>query len=247
MSKPPPLAEWQAACLETLYAEDFDPDALFLTSLSSDAKRFTIYRNNLWLGLSNTLEAIYPVTLQMLGDTAFKAFAHSYIVQNRMTSGNRDTYGAGLDALLSVHPETQALAFLADVARLEWGVHSAHHAPSPQTLGFEDLVTQVSIGLNPAVQLIPQSCNGWDIYQAHLAEKLDDLKIVTAAHTRLVYRTLDMEILALRLSEAETAFLQNIDCNQSLALAVSHIEPGHEAALQSLLAQGVQHGWFVAA
>lgn len=90
-----------------------------------------IYRNNFIISLSEVLEAVYPAVKAVVGDTCFAQLARQHILSHPLQHGDVSHYGAGLADTIAGYPElTEAVPYLADLARLEWLVDRAGHAPA---------------------------------------------------------------------------------------------------------------------
>jgi hypothetical protein len=91
-----------------------------------DARRFSVYRNNVAVGLIGALEARYPVSRRLAGDNLFRAMARAFVQAAKPPSPVMIAYGeefrdflAGCDGLDPCLP---------DVARLENAWVEAYHA-----------------------------------------------------------------------------------------------------------------------
>ncbi len=91
------------------------------------ARRLRIYRNNRYANLTEALRRRYPVVSRLVGAPCFEAVARAYLAAYPSRSGDLQSYGGELDALLRELPAVQALAYLPDVARLEWAWHEVYH------------------------------------------------------------------------------------------------------------------------
>lgn len=113
-----------------------------------------VYQNNTRLTLLSAVETTYPVIAQVLGQPFFTALARSYVITTPSTSGNLHGYAQQfapwlsrwLDALEDRNEATE-LAYLPDLARLEWLVHQAHFAGDAPQFDFDALNA-----VNPAQQ-----------------------------------------------------------------------------------------------
>jgi CheY-like chemotaxis protein len=90
-------------------------------------RRCRIYRNNLQASLGAALEAVYPG--RRAARRRARAFAMSraaHVAAHPSRSGNLHEFGARLPAFLRSQPRSR-LAYLADVAALEWAGHEVYH------------------------------------------------------------------------------------------------------------------------
>ncbi|HEY1991338.1 MAG TPA: DNA-binding domain-containing protein [Gammaproteobacteria bacterium] len=86
----------------------------------SGVRRLQVYRNNHAAALREALRAVYPVTQRLVGEEFFAAAADGYASVTPSHSGNIQDYGAAFPAFLSTYPPAASLAYLGDVASLEW-------------------------------------------------------------------------------------------------------------------------------
>ncbi|MBK1705518.1 DNA-binding domain-containing protein [Halochromatium glycolicum] len=115
------LAPWLAASAPG--PQQASPSAL---------ERVAIYRDSSRRARERTLEAIYPVCRQILGPRCFARLAADYIDAFASRQGNLNRYGAAfayhLAAVQSHQPALATLAYLPDLARLEWHWHAIYYA-----------------------------------------------------------------------------------------------------------------------
>lgn len=105
----------------------------------SDTQRFQIYHNNIFIGLREALSGIYPVINKLVGDEFFHHLAREYIIQHPASNGNVHAFGGAFPEFLAGFPGTENLAYLPDVARLEWAHHRVFHAPESAVLNVQEL------------------------------------------------------------------------------------------------------------
>jgi len=91
--------------------------------------RLGIYRHHVITTLTAALQATYPVVCRLV-DERFFAYAADRFIRDTPPSGPcLFEYGAGFADFLAGFPPCHALSYLADVARLEWALQRALHAP----------------------------------------------------------------------------------------------------------------------
>lgn len=142
--EPLSLREQQRAFVARVF--DGQPVAAKLSRLKqadvarfSAAQRFQLYHNNIFIGLREALSATYPVIHRLVGDECFQHVARRYIHRHPPRSGNVHEFGAAFGEFLQALPGLQDWAYLADVARLEWGYHRVFHAPEDGVLNLQQL------------------------------------------------------------------------------------------------------------
>ncbi len=87
-----------------------------------------VYRNNYIGNLHDALAGAYPVVEKLVGDAFFRRLTHAYIEQHGSRSGNLHHYGEQLSAFVASFEPARQLAYLPDVAALEWACHCAYFA-----------------------------------------------------------------------------------------------------------------------
>ncbi len=100
-------------------------------------RRFDVYRNNVYASLITVLEARFPVTARIVGEAFFRAMARVYVEQEPPRSPVLLAWGAGFPDFIAAFEPAQDLAYLPDVARLEWARQAAYHAADATPLGAE--------------------------------------------------------------------------------------------------------------
>jgi len=140
-------------------------DAAVLASIRADglapAARFAIYRNHVFVTLTDALGATYPV-VRSLVDARFFAYAADRYVHEQPPAGPcLFEYGETLPDFLATFPPCRHLEYLPDVARLEWAINRALHAEDAVALDPRwlasvppDDVGRLTFRLHPSVSLV---------------------------------------------------------------------------------------------
>lgn len=90
-----------------------------------------IYRNNFIISLSEILEVVYPCVKAVVGEECFGQIARQHVLTHPLQQGDVSHYGQGLCDTICNQPElVAAVSYLADLARLEWYLDRAAHAPA---------------------------------------------------------------------------------------------------------------------
>lgn len=142
-----------------------------------DPLRFAVYRNNVHVGLVNALAAKFPVTRRVVGEAFFAGMARTYVGRSKPQSPLLALYGADFPEFAGGFPNTEALPYLSDLARLEalWSEsYNAAEAPAlsiaglaalpPEALGDRRLVP------HPAARLLVSDFPVGSIWGAHQVE-----------------------------------------------------------------------------
>lgn len=125
------------------------------------AARLAIYRHHVSATLAEALETTYPVVVRLV-DRRFFAYAADQFIRRHPPAGPcLFEYGESLADFLATFPASRHLAYLPDVARLEWALNHALHAEDAATFdpGWlaalrPDEVGGVRLRLHPSVSLL---------------------------------------------------------------------------------------------
>jgi len=220
------------------------------------ARRLQVYRNNLFASLTEVLAAVYPVTRRLVGAAYFDHVARGYIAAHPSTSGDVHRYGGRFAEYLDGCPGSDALPYLPDTARLEWGYHGAFHAEQQPPLDLDSLRTapaedcpRLRLMLQPSACLLASNYPVLRIWQVNQDDWAGDPTVDLAeGGVRLLILRQGVEVAFLPLTAGEHAWLhglaQGLTLLDSQQLAAAR-EPDFDlrAALQRHLAQGSFSGW----
>lgn len=96
-------------------------------------RRLQIYRNNTFASLTEALRQTYPVTQRLVGEGFFRYAAAQYISQYPSVSGDLHDFGGSFPDFLKGFEPASSLAYLPDLAELEWACdrvfYQADHLP----------------------------------------------------------------------------------------------------------------------
>jgi hypothetical protein len=120
----------EAAACGVIRGDGLDPSA-----------RLGIYRHHVTTTLTAALQAIFPVVCRLVDARFFAFAADRYIAVEPPGGPCLFEYGAGFPAFLAGFPPCAGLPYLPDVARLEWALERAWHAPDAAPLPVDALAT----------------------------------------------------------------------------------------------------------
>lgn len=101
--------------------------------------RLGIYVNNVTASLSEALMDVYPAVCRLVHERFFAYAAHEFIRVRPPREPRLSRYGAEFPSFLESFPPARPLAYLADVARLEWLMYAAAHAPDAAPIEAAEL------------------------------------------------------------------------------------------------------------
>jgi hypothetical protein len=136
-----------------------------------DARRFSVYRNNVAVGLIGALEARYPASRRIAGDDAFRGLARAFARARKPRSPVMIAYGEDFPEFLA--GRDGAAASLAEVARLENAWVEAYHAADEDAATVADLaelspdsLLEARIAFHPAARFLRFSTPAASIWAA---------------------------------------------------------------------------------
>ncbi len=248
----PALLEIQRALYRSLVAHDDAAAAEYITTdgLAPEA-RLNIHRNTFIGSLTTALRLSYPAVHRLVGAEFFEGAARIFIEAEPPRSAYLDQYGAEFPAFLERFPPAASLVYLPEVARLEWAVACALHAPDAIALDVAQLAVirpsdhdRVCFAPHPSIKLVHAKYSVDAIWRAVLAEDgsaLARISLKPGAAWLLVER-LGSGIEVGRLDEAAYLFLSALCASRPLGDAIRAAGPIDASAA---LAEHLTAGRFV--
>nr|WP_170538840.1 DNA-binding domain-containing protein [Ruegeria arenilitoris] len=137
------------------------PEGLLDDQARPAGRRFSVYRNNVAVSLTEAMHQAFPVITKLLGSQNMDGLAGIYLRQHPPSSPLMMFYGENFPEFLAGTEQLAHLGYLPDVARLELALRRAYHAADSQpiapdalaTLPPEDLM-QARLGFAPAMHLV---------------------------------------------------------------------------------------------
>jgi hypothetical protein len=140
----------------------------------ADSRRFSVYRNNVAVGLIAALEKRYPVTRRLVGDEFFRGLARAFLAANKPSSPVLIHYGAGFAEFIEGFEPAREIPYLPDVARLENAWVEAYHAAEAKPLALDDLAAipperlgELLFTFHPAAKLLRLAHPAASIWSGH--------------------------------------------------------------------------------
>ena len=216
--------------------------------------RVRIYRNNMLGNLTGALRLTFPAVARLVGADFFAGAAAQFIPATPPESADLYEYGAAFPAFLAAFEPAQGIAYLADVARLEWAVSRALHTPSVPALTASALLdvpewrqADLRFTPHPSLSLLALAHPAKAIWEAVLNE---DAQARTAGLTAIDITAAGDVLAVLRGSDGLTLLtLSPIACGLACALTDGRsladaldLVPAEDAA--PLLGGFIAHGFF---
>ena len=135
-------------------------EAILAREEPADA-RLAVYHRSVRSNHEAALAAAYPVVRRVVGGAFFGEAAARYREAFPSRSGDLHAFGSALARFLEQYEHARELAYLPDVARLEWAVHESRHAARGGSFDYARLggvpaerLGEVRIALRPCVRLV---------------------------------------------------------------------------------------------
>ncbi len=143
------------------------PDGLLDAEAQPAGRRFSVYRNNVAVSLTEAMRQAFPVITKLLGPQNMDGLAGIFLRQHPPSSPLMMFYGEEFPKFLEGMEQLSHLGYLPDVARLELALRRAYHAADRQPIDAEALslppedLMQAKLTLAPSVQVLRSS---WPVH-----------------------------------------------------------------------------------
>ena len=190
-----------------------------------------VYRNNYRGNLQDALAAVYPVVQRLVGEDFFRRLARDFIALHPSRSASLFDYGGHLDDFLAGYAPADSLAYLPDMARLEWACHVAYFAEDGVLIDLVRLGQvapedhhAVSLHLHAACRIVTSRHPIVSIWQAHQSgnEVRFNFELNNNPETAFVYRQADV-VHVIMLAVDEAACVTSLMQGMSLGAVAAHM------------------------
>ena len=155
-------SEFRGALLD---GRDGEPAGAISAEILADGlspeSRLAVYRHHVFTTLTSVLKETYPVVARLVGEDFFAYAADAFVRRHPPSAPCLFEYGAGFAEFLASFPPSRDLAYLPDVARLEWAMHAAPDAEEARAIDLEglreihpDSLGGVTLRLEPSLTLL---------------------------------------------------------------------------------------------
>lgn len=111
------------------------------------AARLRIHRHHMTQSLVAALAATFPTVQAIVGEDFFRALAAAFVMRDLPRQPVLAEYGGEFPDFIAGYEPAASLPYLADMARLDWALNLAFHAPASGGLAAEDLAGMEPEGL----------------------------------------------------------------------------------------------------
>ncbi|APG05943.1 hypothetical protein BJI69_19910 [Luteibacter rhizovicinus DSM 16549] len=222
------LAERQDGFAQAVVGLAQCPDGLEVPPGVDASGRFDVYRNNVAVGLIEALRTTFPVVERLVGTDFFRAMARSYAREDLPRSPVLLEYGEGFPAYIAAFEPAAELAYLPDVAVLEWHWVRAYHAMDAEPLTLRALhrfvaerIPELRLDLHPSASILSFASPALSIWSRHQNEETPSMADLTyASEAVLIWRD-DVYVRVLSLEPGELRFLRAVRDGQSVGGAAA--------------------------
>jgi len=218
-------------------------------------KRFTVYRNNVVVGLIEALTANFPAVCRIVGEAFFHAMARAFVTLHPPASPILLDYGAGFPDFIATFEPAAPLSYLADVARIERAWIEAYHSreagplsPAAFAAVPVERVSDLRLELHPSLRIVRSGIPALTIWRMNVGDGVPGpVDLDAGGEDALVVRpAADVEVRAMPPGGAE--FVRALACGGSLGEATKsalRASPGFDLAthLAALIAAGAFAGY----
>ena len=211
--------------------------------------RLAVYRHHVLATLTDALKTTYPVVCRLVDERFFGYMADRYIRAHPPAGPCLFEFGDSLPAFIAAFGPANDLAYLPDVARLEWAMNLALHAEDTPPIESVELsavppalVPSLVLRLDPSITLL---ASPWPIDRIWRANQpgADPAVDLAAGAARLEVRRVGDDVSFRTLDPAPHAFRAAIAGGQALAGAADTalaVGPAFDlaGALHALLEDG---------
>ncbi len=226
------LRDLQKAFAAHLSGED---QPALVAEILPAAQRLRIHRHHMLDSLGSALAATFPTVQAVVGADFFRRLARAFIGQSLPSQPVLAEYGAGFPAFVAGHHAARDLPYLADVARLDWALNLAFHAPADGRLAAADLAAlpadelpSLRLGLAPGTVLVASPYPLDRIWAASQPGAAADPVDLAAGGVRLLVLRRPDDAAFVALSAGEAAFIAGLGEGLSLEEAAGRADTGFD-------------------
>lgn len=209
-----------------------------------------VYRHAYRARLRDCVADDFAAVAQELGDKAFTRVANAFIAAHPPIDSTLNGYGRFFAPWLAT-TRIAGHTRLAELARLEWALVEALHAPLAKGLTGADLTgiapdawSKITLRVAPSLRLIPLRYNSNDHYEAFRTKRPTpsarrESGGVVVIRSRDGLQRFDLDVV-------ETRVLRQLVAGGTLGDALAGLSAKHTLTIQHAFTRWVAHGFFTA-
>jgi hypothetical protein len=243
------LRDLQRAFAAHLSGED---QPALVAEILPAAARLRVHRHHMLDSLGSALATTFPTVQAVVGADFFRGLARAFVRRSLPTQPVLAEYGAGFPGFIASHDAARDLPYLADVARLDWALNLAFHAPAGGRLAAADLAAipadqlpLLRLGLAPGTTLVASPYPLDRIWAASQPGAAADPVDLAGGSVRFLVLRRPDDAAFVTLSAGEVAFVAGLGEGLSLEEAAGRAETDFD--LSTCFARLLGLGIFAAA
>jgi hypothetical protein len=210
-----------------LGANDGPLDSLVTVPRGNVAARIAVYRNTVQRSLVEVLAAAFPVVRRIVGAGVFTDLAARFVTAAPPRAPHLSAYGAAFPAFIAGNLARHGLAYLADVARLEWARGESYFAadvaaltPAAIAAIAPDTLEGTVLKLHPATRLIRSAAPVHRIWQVNQAEITDVPAVDMAIAENVLISRAGFRVSLRLIGDGDAGFIAAIASGETLSEAL---------------------------
>ncbi len=216
--------------------------------------RLQIHRNTYRLTLSSALADVYPIVQTFVGREWLEAALKKFVLEHPPQSACLADYGGKFADFLDSFEPAASIAYIGDVARLEWAIHVCQNGRDEKFLSGRDWVDFVgpdvsgkTLRLVKAHQFITSQYPLLDLWNVgNGAEDVGEIDIESGGVKLLVVRP-DTEVLIVPLELNEYTFVSLLNRGDTILAAAQAVDWAREGSpLMECITRFASSGFFSA-
>lgn len=216
-------------------------------------KRFSVYRNNVYVSLIEALRRQFPVVNRLVGEEFFTSLARVYIDGNLPKSPLMFEYGDTFPDFLKSFDKVQDLPYLADIARIDYGRTQSYHALDAESLSLQNLAAipqerfpAASFSLHPSARIIRSEFPILSIWRANTENSdVEEIFLDQGGEDLLIIRP-SLTVTVHLLTPGAAEFIDALDQGLTIADAVElAADQSSDFDFAALLPQLTNAGLFI--
>lgn len=169
-------------------------------------RRFDVYRNNVMASLTRVLRSAFPATARIVGEDFFVGMACVHVAEKPPKSPMLFDYGVDFPDFIQRFEPAAGLAYLPDIARIEWAWIEAYHAPEARSIGPADFaqidpddLPNLRVALHPSLHIVRSLFPAFTIWRTNINDDVpQSVNLAVGAEDALIVRPdAEVEVRAL--------------------------------------------------
>lgn len=192
------------------------------------ARRFSVYRNNVVMSLTDVLESYFPVVARLVGTEYFAAMVRAFIIAHPPRTPVLTRYPIDFPAFIGSFLPVADLPYLRDIAQLEWQQLCAYHAADSAPLVLSELggirppqLGATRLTLRPSTSAISSNYPVFSIWRTNTFDQSVCAIAADSAREDVLVSRIEVEVRTVLLPPGAYAFIRALSRGETLAGAAA--------------------------